>query len=613
MIKPEMVYSIIRKEFKQGITQWRSLLDSTKVGFIGHSYGGGAVPAVSYEWLIKNNWGGQGSFLFIMAPWYSFELSPQQLSSFPSNITMIMQIYENDNTNDHRMAKDIFDNISIAENRKNFIILHSDTTEKPFLIANHSVPSGAFSDSASQLNNLDFYGIWRLLDALESFSLKNDSTASSVALGSGSTEQCFMGIHASGNPIRNLTATHTSFILYPQNSYLNFWSHSINPRNSSLSAFNTEKTKGERRRATIRNYISLRKDQETDSENGSITYSSRVRVSPIDSGFGRQGPYKVSKRAFPHPSMGDGKIYIFSPEGIKTPCPVIVFLHGFPWPVPDFYDGLIQNIVSQGYHLIFPSYVLFEPSLRLNNRKLYNLMVDGADEAFELLGASADTTRIGFIGHAYGGGAVPAMAWHYLKLKEWGKNGAFMFIISPWYTYNFDQSNFSFFPSHVNLLLQVYEDDRFNDWRMAEDLYYSFKTIPSERKDFTIVRNDHYSDRALIAEHISPLSGNDGDLDAVDFYGIYKLTDALAAYSFKADSSAYKTALGNGSFEQNYMGIWSDHTPVTPLEVTDHPVTPHNERAFIFGWNRPWNKRRRNYTPVEKARPTWLYNLVPRD
>jgi acetyl esterase/lipase len=611
MIRPEVVYSIIRKGLSQGTTHWRDFIDSTKLGIIGHSYGGGAVPSISSEWLIKRGWGAHGAFLFIMAPWYSYEITPQQLQSFPSHTTMIMQVYENDNVNDHRMAKDIFDNISIDERHKNFIILHSDTSEQPFLHANHTVPSGAFSDENSRLDNMDYYGVWRLADALEAFSFENDTTAYQTALGSGTQEQQFMGVHQSGKPVHGLIASHTSFILYPQNAYLNFWSHSFNPRNSFSPEFSSKASRREKTRTTVRNYFSFHPDPKTNSGKISIPHASKISFSPIDSGFGAHGPHKVMKRAFPHPSMGDGKVYIFSPENVDSACPVIIFLHGFPWPIPDFYDGLIAHIASQGYHVIFPSYILFKRLIR--NKKLYDLMIEGADEAFTLLGEKADTTKLGFIGHAYGGGAVPAIAWHYLKLREWGKDGAFMFIISPWYSSYMNTRNFNYFPSNVNLLLQVYEDDRINDWRMAEDLFYSFKTIPFERKDFIIVRNDHYNGKILEAEHTSPLSGDNDDIDAIDYYGIYKLVDALAVCSFKSDSSAYKTALGDGAHQQTFMGTWPDKTPVTPLNVTDRPATPYNERFFLFDWNRPLNKRRHDYTPVEKARPTWLYKFQSRN
>ncbi|MBN1576465.1 MAG: hypothetical protein JW913_07935 [Chitinispirillaceae bacterium] len=610
MARPQAAYKSLREGFERGVTQWRTLLDSTRIGFIGHSYGGGAVPAISRQWIAERKWGARGAFLYIMAPWYSYDISPQQLESFPEKTALIMQVFEHDFINDHRMAKDIFDNIGIPETRKNFIILRSDSSNGTPLYAGHNVPVGAAGGESC--NQLDYYGVWRLVDALGDYALRGDTAARVVALGSGNDTQRFMGLRPDGTPVRELTGGHTAFVLHPQNSYLNFWNHASNPRYKLTSFFEDRPDWRQRRHTTIRNYMTMRPGTEGTPDSMFASHSTEgLLFAPIDSGYGAQGPYKVTKRDFPHPDFGHGKIYLISPEGIDHPAPVILFLHGFKWAMPDYYQGFITNIVSQGYHVVFPSYLLYH--VTFNNKRRYDLMVSGAEEAFEILGPAADTSRIGFIGHSYGGGAVPAIAWHFLKLREWGRAGAFMFIIAPWYVFNFNQYQFDYFPAHAKMLLQVYEGERFNDWRMAEDLFYSFTTIPAANKDFMIVHSDHYKGRQLEAEHVSPLSTGDDDIDAIDFHALYRMADALAAASFRNDTAAQTVALGNGSAAQINMGTWPDGTPVTRLTVTDRPVNPHFQKHFLFNWNRPWNPRRRHYTPVEKAKPGWLYREKGRD
>ncbi len=58
--------------------------------------------------------------------------------------------------------------------------------------------------------------------------------------------------------------------------------------------------------------------------------------------------------------------------------------------------------------------------------------------------------------------------------------------------------------------------------------------------------------------------------DAYDYYGIYRLLEAMIDYSFNGNLTAKNTALGNGSKEQVTMPSYNGHVR-SPLEVTDNP------------------------------------------
>ena len=60
-------------------------------------------------------------------------------------------------------------------------------------------------------------------------------------------------------------------------------------------------------------------------------------------------------------------------------------------------------------------------------------------------------------------------------------------------------------------------------------------------------------------------------LDALDWYGTWKLLDAMMACSF--DGAWCEYAFGNTP-EQRFMGVWSDSVPVLELTVTDDPGPP---------------------------------------
>jgi hypothetical protein len=57
-------------------------------------------------------------------------------------------------------------------------------------------------------------------------------------------------------------------------------------------------------------------------------------------------------------------------------------------------------------------------------------------------------------------------------------------------------------------------------------------------------------------------------VNALDYYGTWKLFDALCDAAFFGKNREY--ALGNTA-KQRFMGIWSDGTPVKELKVTDNP------------------------------------------
>ena len=57
-------------------------------------------------------------------------------------------------------------------------------------------------------------------------------------------------------------------------------------------------------------------------------------------------------------------------------------------------------------------------------------------------------------------------------------------------------------------------------------------------------------------------------INALDFYGTWKLFDGLCDAAFYGKNREY--ALGNTP-QQRFMGVWSDGVPVKELKVTDKP------------------------------------------
>ncbi len=187
------LYRTLDSGFAEAVRRFPAVIDSTRIGFAGHSFGAGAIPSLAFKAFTTRRWGANGKFLFPMAPWYALETTQEQLRSFPSDTKLLMQTYADDATNDHRMAMDIFININIPNAEKDFITVFADTVQGYSYTAGHQLctiqtPTGGVFDA------YDYYAVFRPLDALMQYTFNPANTAAkNVALGNGSAEQVFMG------------------------------------------------------------------------------------------------------------------------------------------------------------------------------------------------------------------------------------------------------------------------------------------------------------------------------------------------------------------------------------------------------------------------------------
>ncbi|MBD3240972.1 MAG: hypothetical protein GF331_10340 [Chitinivibrionales bacterium] len=316
-------------------------------------------------------------------------------------------------------------------------------------------------------------------------------------------------------------------------------------------------------------------------------------IAPIDSGFGADGPFEMVADTVPARFMHHRPVYVYRPVGADAPRPVVFFFPAFLSWDPASYNHLIRHLVSRGYCVVYPAYRLAQFPYQ---RRTYKRLFSGATAGMKSLGELADTSRIGFAGHSFGGSAIPPFAWSCLRERGWGANGTFMYIMAPFFMFRCRQERLEDFPDHVKMIVQVYEDDDCNDHRMAKDIFEAI-TIPPGNKDFIILRSDTCpaTGYRLIADHGVPFSGKDseGEIDGADFYGVFRLIDALAEHAFTGDTTAGNVALGNGSLVQRYMGTWPDGTPVRPPVITDEAPLLRPRKAFYFKWTHPWNLRRR--------------------
>ena len=634
MRSPIRAYATMQVGFDTGMKKWSALIDTSKIGYVGHSFGGGAVPALAWKTLAERRWGTRGAFLFIMAPWYSYQITQNQLEKFPKNVKVIIETFDDDRVNDPRMAIDIFKNIGVPSDEKEFVRVDSDTSSGGMaLVADHDVPQGIYA-FGWDVNALDYHGVYRLVNALARCAFDNDTAAKSVALGHGSLRQRFMGTWRDGRPVKELYTNQIPEIRYPQARYMNFWNHAANPRARYAPTFDTTASRITGISATIRNYSLTREYQkqleDEDKEAAKARADSvetagkkqgksaeeiidkdkkdsldrlartaedsagRWPIRPITLGFGAQGAYVTKEFRFPHPAGGGKYLYCYVPHGAVGRIPVVLMAPEVQ-TTGKKYRELLLHIASRGCIVISSTY---RYGLFVSDARRYEILLRGFDAVIELFRTQIDTTRIGFVGHSYGAGALPAVSWHFLNGRGWGQDGAFLFLMSPSYVHCMSQQQFERFPSRVKLVVEVFESDHWNDYRIAEDIFYSINIHPSE-KDFLIVKELSHGRRHKInAEYQTPYCEEPKDLTPLHYYAIFRPLDALIDYTFKNDSVAKNVCLGNGSPEQVNMGTWWDGTPVTPLVSTDIPekanrLWPHGVTATMsipafFNWIWPF-------------------------
>jgi Secretion system C-terminal sorting domain len=261
------------------------------------------------------------------------------------------------------------------------------------------------------------------------------------------------------------------------------------------------------------------------------------------SGYGAEGSYSVVIEAFPNPNYPTEDIRIYHPAGIATPVPTIFYSHGFGGFQPQNVLGLLEFVVRKGYAIVFVPY----QTAGVTSAQRYDNLLSGFMQSARDFPNIIDTTRVGFMGHSFGGGSVFANAYHCFTQLNWGQAGRFLFASAQWYSLNISQAELLSYPSDVKLLTLVYENDSTNDHRMANDMFNNIN-IPASEKDYLRVKTDTVSGHIYQAIHGVPNTAS--DYNALDFYAIYRILDALCDYTFNGSLAGKDVALGNGSANQ---------------------------------------------------------------
>ena len=206
-------------------------IDTTKVGLMGHSYGAGSTIWIGNEIFgAAYNWGVNGRFIFMTAPWLSFLMDANDLQNYPADVKLLIEISDDDfstdadytwNT-DERAIRAVYELINIPNDEKDFVRVLSDPTTFVYQGTTYAYDASHYVsytgvESGGLLRTydaMDVYAINRLSHALIDYVFEGNADAKEVALGNGSASQTDMGL------LNDLQVTDTPIITRPENEFL---------------------------------------------------------------------------------------------------------------------------------------------------------------------------------------------------------------------------------------------------------------------------------------------------------------------------------------------------------------------------------------------------------
>lgn len=301
---------------------------------------------------------------------------------------------------------------------------------------------------------------------------------------------------------------------------------------------------------------------------------------------------------------GGQEYWIFEPDSPKPrTAPVIVFLHGWGGMNPLYYGAWVDHLVKRGNIVIYPRY---QANLLTSVNDFTPNTISAVKDAVARLQTekghiTPDFNKFATVGHSLGGVLAANVAA--LAAESKLPRVRAVMAVEPGITespINVSLADLKKLPAETLLLAIAGDQDSLVRDIDAKRIYYESTLIPPNNKDFILLVSDSHGTPVLQASHRAPTamdkSYDNGEgvggglpggaervgdaqisrrvrpetmlINALDFYGTWKLLDALTDAAFTGKNREY--ALGNTP-QQRFMGVWSDGVPVKELKVTDTP------------------------------------------
>jgi len=295
---------------------------------------------------------------------------------------------------------------------------------------------------------------------------------------------------------------------------------------------------------------------------------------PSGPNWGADGPYQMTSTSYADQASPGQQVQLFLPEGAPGQRPVIFFAHGFGPGVWQAYSDLITHLVSVGYAVVYAPYQTSGVTTPQRYDELWGGFLAAAQQ-----NASLDLTRVGFIGHSFGGGATPYLAYQGLVQQGWGSAGAFMLLLAPWYSYETPDSLLQALPAGLIQGEQIYDQDSTNDHRMAIDIYQHLPTHGG--RYFLLGHSGTLGGCTLTADHSTP--GTNSSL-LLKRLVVFRPLDAMASLAFAPSAAAQRALLqmsAPGGGPAGYL----------PLSLLAAPQPDQPESYYQYPWDSTLNPR----------------------
>jgi pimeloyl-ACP methyl ester carboxylesterase len=268
--------------------------------------------------------------------------------------------------------------------------------------------------------------------------------------------------------------------------------------------------------------------------------------------------------------------WLFEPAAPRPEqAPLLVFLHGWSGMQPRIYGAWIEHLVKRGSIVVFP---LYQDSLRTPVAEFTPNAAAAVKDAIHRLQTEPGHVqpmldKFALAGHSMGGVVAANLA------ARWETDGLprprAMMAVQPGKTWARARriavklEDLSRIPAGTLLLAVTGDRDTLARDVDAKRIFRESTRIPFQDKNYVTLVSDGHGQPALTADHFAPVAPESSrGVDALDWYGTWKLLDGLTDAAFFGKNRRY--ALGNTP-EQRFMGRWSDGVAVKELLVTGQP------------------------------------------